>query len=90
MYACNCEEAKIPAGATVRRGPAELAPAPGWQRAHDCAYIKQRNRLIPEAERMADAAVALLMPNEPPSRRFAAWGTEFMKAMDELWRGRVS
>lgn len=42
--------------------------------AHDCAYIEERNRLIPMAEKIAGN------PDSP------GWSARFMKAMNELAR----
>jgi hypothetical protein len=91
MLACECAEGKLIGGPVARSG-GELKPAPGWERAHDCGYIKARNKLIPEAERMADAAVAAMPGTEPMfvRRRWSFWGAEFTKAMDDLWRARTS
>lgn len=91
MLTCGCDEGKLIAGAPARTG-GELQPVRGWETQHDCAYIKARNRLIPEGERMADAAVMLYPGDEKlwQRRLWAAWSAEFSKAMDQLWRSRSS
>lgn len=91
ILGCTCDEGKLIGGVPARTG-GELQPARGWERQHDCAYVKARNKLIPEAERMADVAVAAMPGTEPMfvRRRWSLWGAEFTKAMDDLWRARAS
>ena len=86
---CTCDEGRLLPGPVARKG-GPLKPGPEWDRAHDCVYVKQRNRQIPEAERMADATVAGMPGTEPMfvRRRWAAWGAAFTAAMDDLWRAR--
>lgn len=69
---CECREgvvtAKAWSGATIPQNP---LPA-----VHDCGYVSARNRLIPEAARLADAAL---------SRGDPRWDREFLAAMNMLW-----
>lgn len=47
----------------------------------DPAYVEQRNKLIPAAERIADAKSGSLRPDMDP-----LWVRNFLAAMDDLWR----
>lgn len=47
--------------------------------AHACKYVNARNRLIPEAERLAHQRAAAANDTRPMS-----WTREFFAAMDEL------
>lgn len=81
MGECKCDEARL-VGFSVRSNP---RPKLGWEGAHDCRYIAERNALIPEAERIALLAVAYLPDDET---RQKAWPRAFLEAMDDLVRKR--
>lgn len=87
MKPCVCEEGKIPSGfvrRTIQAKHEPLNPRPGWHTAHDCTYVRDRNACIPEAERIADAAVAQLQGGILSTDQ--EWSRAFMAAMDDLSR----
>jgi hypothetical protein len=77
---CDCTELEVAVydgGRVV--GRRRISPT----RWHDCDWIRQRNRLIPIAERRADLAVARLV--DVKARRYhEAWIRAFSEAMDAL------
>jgi hypothetical protein len=86
MRPCDCEEVKLTGFVrrTIRGRVEPLAPRTGWNTAHDCRYVAERNACIPEAERLADAAVAgriggLLSTD-------MEWSRVFHESMDALMR----
>jgi hypothetical protein len=64
-------------------GPWSNASTP-MPRFHDCGYIRQRNALIVEAERIANLFVDLVPPGEDVNESRAKWTRAFSIAMDEL------
>ena len=72
---CNHQEGHI-----VREDGSRVAVA-----GHDCDYVDARNALIPQAEKMADAATRTELKDPPPDlRRTQTWSRQFLKAMDTL------
>jgi hypothetical protein len=69
---CGCAETQI-------EGVSFPAP-PG----HDCEYVRARNALIPQAERIAGAKVMVLPASEDDGASTAEWTRAFSIAMDEL------
>jgi hypothetical protein len=67
---CDCAECKID-GARVA--------TPQFHRFHDCEYCRRRNRLIPQAERIANESVPVDDGNSS-----AEWTRAFATAMDAL------
>jgi hypothetical protein len=72
-FICDCAETRV---------GGERQPIP---RFHDCAYIRQRRALIPEAERRANAKVRI-GPAEQDDAARGKWTQAFAAAMDELAR----
>ena len=68
---CGCDETQIE-GVSF--------PMPKF---HDCAYVRKRNLLIPQAERIAGAKVAIVRDDGESTAR---WTRCFSVAMDELAR----
>jgi hypothetical protein len=52
---------------------------------HDCAYVDQRNALIPRATQMAGTQFM-----DGPDRDGKSWDQRYMEAMDSLWKGRAA
>ncbi len=72
---CRCDEI---AGVVTRNAPE------GWERAHDCDYVRRRNALIPRAEQLIDGGLS--------GRDLVEWRSSgarvamFMETMDKLVR----
>ena len=73
---CGCQEMKV--------GERKLAP--NYYHFHNCAYVIQRNALIPEAERFAMREVEGMTPGVGMSNKFTR---VFSGEMDRLARQRL-
>jgi len=66
-----------------------LKPAPGWQVAHDCDYVKRRNACLDPAERLANKAVLKAQEADRSAGRGVTkhddiWPRVFLEAMERL------
>ena len=69
---CDCAECKI---------DGERVPKPAF---HDCEYCRRRNRLIPQAERIANERVVVRQASEDNGESAQRWTRVFATAMDAL------
>ena len=72
---CSCSE-----GSYVATRTREIVLAP---QVHNCAYIRKRNALIPEAERIASQREPERFGHERPTWKIL-WSLAFFAAMSEL------
>lgn len=76
---CNCDEAFIESPGSCRRS--RLFPQ--QDRKHDCEYIIARDKLIPEAERIASSKFKRYGPE---SGGLDEWSRLFHESMSLLWQ----
>jgi hypothetical protein len=72
---CDCAECRID-GVRV--------PRPPFHRFHDCEYCRRRNRLIPQAEMIANKRVVVRPASEDNGESAHRWTRVFASAMDAL------
>ena len=87
---CACDEGRSLDGGPLRGRDGREHPESDQ---HDCEYVKARNRLIPEASRLADTAI---LARTVTDLRFSdelvrngSWTEEFAKAMERLAREKL-
>lgn len=73
---CNCDEAFLHDEVSGKRTRRLF---PERDRRHDCDYVAVRNKLIPEAERIATAEF-------DPAKDLMIWSQRFHEVMKLLWR----
>lgn len=83
---CACYEGRALDGGPLRETSGRERPDAAA--AHDCEYIRARNRLIPEASRIADREVKSSSEGDPVVRG-GIWSRAFAAAMERLVREKM-